>query len=185
MIERDSNYRLNWLLWVLTWAVGWAIAFPMGRDFAWPGGWLLAGSAASLCQALLLRHWQSAQKIWLPWLAASLGGWAIFAWILQRIPQSISDLAAIALVLAAALPAGVLQWLVLRRNFGTTAWWTLVNSLSVLSAMLFTLLIFPYAGGAGWHKAVLVGLSFGLIQGCVSAAFLAELLRKRRTVHFG
>lgn len=171
--------RSLWLLWALAGAMGWAMGFPIEGDFLWSPGWLLAGVVTGTLQAFLLWQFMSRGKLWQGWMLASIAGWAASALMLGTATDDWPDMAVLGLMMAAGLPVGTLQWLVLRQYRVNAGLWMVAHSLGIGVAVMVVLWVNLAVGYVGSViAAILMGSLFGIVGGVVTGSVLMWLLRK-------
>jgi hypothetical protein len=168
-----------WFLWALSSAVGWMVAFPIRGDLLWPPGWLVAGVVSGTLQSLLLRLCKARTGLWQWWILASIVGW-VLAWLtIGAATDDMADLVVLELMIAASVPVGVLQWLVLRRHLAVPVSWTVVNPLSIGVGIAVVIWIGRIVGHVDDTMIELViGALFGIVPGAITASVLLWPLRK-------
>ncbi len=181
----DNRYAALafWLLWVLANAVGWGVGGPVGvelESIGDPSGSLTSLSTPSIIMA--------------GYLGVAVGGilTAALQWVVLRgqvrraarwIAASVVAAAAVGVVVFAvgAVDAdvgwvlgagsfgtfvGVLQWLMLRRQFTGAGWWILASTAGWVVAL-------PVGGFFGWA-------ALGTVYGVVTGSHLLWLLLRKR-----
>ena len=172
--------------WILAGAAGFAVAGLVEVAVGPSNGLLVVlyitvgGTAAGLVQWLALRRYVSGAGLWVAacaggGLAAGLVGVAVGALAglgagvvlgLQAALEVGADTGGVAAAVSFGTVVGVLQWLVLQREFPRSYWWVLGSTAGWIGGGLTAGIT---EGVAGW---ALLGAVYGSITGCVLVGIL-------------
>jgi hypothetical protein len=190
------------LWWSSATALGWLLAHPLLQRYVLEAAWLLtiigvpamaavsvfslilcqAGSIAGVLQWPVLKRYVSSGA-W--WAVAGSGGSLVAA----NVGRLIGDAGEPFNYGVEGAAIGLLQWLVLRREVGSTVWWVPISAIGWLVGGLTIAPVWNFSGaigrGATGHTALLVYHTVpraigGLICGIVTGAALWMLLKNRR-----
>ena len=117
------------------------------------------------------RGWLMGWRLWLWWVLASTVGWAVGGTVGEAVGGGLSrdiNVAGYVSVAVGGIAAGVLQWLVLRRQVARAGWWVLASAVGWVVGGLMAGIA---AGIVGWVVA-------GAVYGAITGPVLVWLLRQ-------
>lgn len=166
--------------WALTPAVGWAVVFGAYAEVMWAPVWVAAGLIATLLQTAL---WLAfSPQLAGRWLLSSLAGWLLSGLIMVSADSPLfwsSDMMMFALVMVAALPVGIAQWVAVRAELNLAALWIMTPSIAIVISLLVAIWInvqfYPVSLGQRPGN-IIFGAAFGLAQGIVMVLCLRWMI---------
>ena len=171
--QRRPGWRV-WFLWLMAGAYGWGTAVEVTglgeltlqssppRILAAYLGVTIAGILVGVLQWLVLRRKVARAG---RWVLASLGAAAIFGVVVFGVGMVNADVGWVAGTGLFGTVAGVLQWLVLKRQVRGAGWWVLASTVGWVVGI-------PVGEMVGWNG---LGAAYGIITRTV----LVWLLRQR------
>lgn len=171
--QRRVGWRL-WFLWLIAGGYGWGTAVEVTglgemslqssppRIMAGFLGVAFAGILVGALQWLILRKRLTGSG-W--WLVTNIGAAALFGAIFFGIGTGTTDLGWVAGIYIYGMVAGVLQWLVIKRQIKDAGWWVLASTVGWVAGI-------PVAEMVGWN-------GLGAVHGAITGASMVWLLRNK------
>lgn len=162
-----------WFLWLMAAAYGWGTAVEVTglgeltlrssppRILASYLGVAVAGILVGVLQWLMLRRKVARAG---RWVLASLGAAAVFGIVVFSVGMVNADMAWVAGTGLIGTVAGVLQWLVLKRQVQRAGWWVLASTVGWVMGI-------PVGEMVGWN-------GLGAAHGAITGTALVLLLRQ-------
>ncbi|HYN68837.1 MAG TPA: hypothetical protein VEX41_01345 [Candidatus Eisenbacteria bacterium] len=176
--------RAEWglaLWWVVATTAGWLVGFAVCEAFSaflrsLSGDGAIIGTGVGIAQWLVLRRQFSGAR-W--WILASVIGFGIGKVLGDQLAAAVGGPVGIALGGATiGVAAGLLQWIVLRREVAAPGWWVLASTIGWAVAWMIIGTIEDGAAGPS-GSAYLIGVAGAALAGVITGATLVWLLRTR------
>jgi hypothetical protein len=185
--------RSFWLAWILASVIGYGIGALLGIRVAYGlftrdvfdatmgvTFGVVLGATGGFVQWVILRE-KIARAGW--WILASALGFAVAAGAIGviGISERNQNYAVTGGLMVAVFggAGGILQWLILRRQFARTSWWVLANILGSLVGVIGIPAADAVSVNGNYDQSTLVfGLLFGAGLGTITGAALVWILRQ-------